>query len=283
MAIGPVQLIVLGFITPDFHGEVIAELERLRESDTVRVIDALAVYKDADGELEVEHLSNLTPGRGDRARQQDRRADRPRHRGRGGHGGGRPGRRRGGRRAASTLLRRGGVGCARGHPRTIPRPRSSCWSTTGRYRCGTRSPARAASDQRRLHQPARPRRDRPGHGRGSRRTARDGDRRGRSGGPRDRTDHDRRYAMFGSRRVARRTGGAPPGASPAARRRPMSPAAAAGRRRRRARRACADRARVGPAKLPARAPGGPLRCPRSSARRRPRRRSRSPARASAPR
>ena len=60
MAIGPVQLLVLGFNRPDFHGEIIAELERLRASDTVRVIDSLAVYKDADGELEVEHLSNLT-------------------------------------------------------------------------------------------------------------------------------------------------------------------------------------------------------------------------------
>ena len=60
MAIGPVQLIVLGFNEPDFHGEIIAELERLRESDTVRVIDALAVHKDADGEIEVQHLSNLT-------------------------------------------------------------------------------------------------------------------------------------------------------------------------------------------------------------------------------
>jgi uncharacterized membrane protein len=60
MAIGPVQLIVLGFDHPDFHGEVIAELERLRESDMVRVIDSITVYKDADGELEVEHLSNLT-------------------------------------------------------------------------------------------------------------------------------------------------------------------------------------------------------------------------------
>jgi uncharacterized membrane protein len=60
MAVGPVQLIVLGFEHPNFHGEVIAELERLRESDTVRVIDALAVYKDAEGGLEVEHLSNLT-------------------------------------------------------------------------------------------------------------------------------------------------------------------------------------------------------------------------------
>jgi len=60
MAIGPVQLIVLGFSHPDFHGEVIAELERLRATDTVRVIDSLVVYKDADGDLEVEHLSNLT-------------------------------------------------------------------------------------------------------------------------------------------------------------------------------------------------------------------------------
>jgi uncharacterized membrane protein len=60
MAIGPVQLIVLGFRHPEFHGEVVAELERLRQSDTIKVIDALAVYKDAAGEVEVEHLSNLT-------------------------------------------------------------------------------------------------------------------------------------------------------------------------------------------------------------------------------
>jgi uncharacterized membrane protein len=66
MAIGPVQLIVLGFEHPNFRGEIIAEIERLRESDTVRVIDSLAVYKDADGGLEVEHLSNLT---GDEAKE----------------------------------------------------------------------------------------------------------------------------------------------------------------------------------------------------------------------
>src|SRR4051794_21207678 len=60
MPIGPVQLIVLGFQHPEFHGEIIAELERLRESDTVRVIDALAVHKDADGDIEVQHLSNLS-------------------------------------------------------------------------------------------------------------------------------------------------------------------------------------------------------------------------------
>jgi uncharacterized membrane protein len=60
MAIGPVQLIVVGFNHPEFHGEIVKELERLHDGGTVRVIDALAVHKDADGEIEVQHLSNLT-------------------------------------------------------------------------------------------------------------------------------------------------------------------------------------------------------------------------------
>jgi len=60
MAIGPVQLFVLGFDHPDFHGRIIDELERLKESGTIRVIDALAVHKDADGDVEVANLSNLT-------------------------------------------------------------------------------------------------------------------------------------------------------------------------------------------------------------------------------
>ena len=60
MSLGPVQLLVLGFNHPDFHGELIAELERLRQNDMVRVIDALAVYKDVAGALEVAHLSDQT-------------------------------------------------------------------------------------------------------------------------------------------------------------------------------------------------------------------------------
>jgi uncharacterized membrane protein len=60
MAVGPVQLIVVGFNHPEFHGEIIAELERLHDEETVRVIDALAVHKDADGEIEVQHLSTLS-------------------------------------------------------------------------------------------------------------------------------------------------------------------------------------------------------------------------------
>jgi len=60
MAIGPVQLLVLGFKSPDFHGEIVAELQRLRDDDMVRVIDAIAVHKHADGEITTLKMSNLT-------------------------------------------------------------------------------------------------------------------------------------------------------------------------------------------------------------------------------
>ena len=60
MALGPVQLLVLGFSHPEFQGEIRGELDRLRDNDLVRVIDALAVRKDADGNVETLHDSQLT-------------------------------------------------------------------------------------------------------------------------------------------------------------------------------------------------------------------------------
>jgi uncharacterized membrane protein len=60
MAIGPVQLLVLGFKQPDFQGEIREELDRLRDNDLVRVIDALGVRKDADGNVSTLHQSQLS-------------------------------------------------------------------------------------------------------------------------------------------------------------------------------------------------------------------------------
>jgi uncharacterized membrane protein len=60
MAIGPVQLLVVGFSHPDFQGEIRKELDRLRDNDLVRVIDALAVRKDADGNVDILHESQLS-------------------------------------------------------------------------------------------------------------------------------------------------------------------------------------------------------------------------------
>jgi hypothetical protein len=60
MPLGPVQLLVVGFDRPNFSGEVLAELERLRNSDVVRVIDMLVVHKGPDGVVQRLHRSDLT-------------------------------------------------------------------------------------------------------------------------------------------------------------------------------------------------------------------------------
>jgi uncharacterized membrane protein len=60
MTIGPVQLLVLGFNEPEFKGEIRAELDRLRNHDVVRVIDALGVHKDAEGKVRVLQASNIS-------------------------------------------------------------------------------------------------------------------------------------------------------------------------------------------------------------------------------
>ena len=46
MAIGPVQMLVLGFAEPNFTGKIAAELDRLREHEFVKIVDALVVQKD---------------------------------------------------------------------------------------------------------------------------------------------------------------------------------------------------------------------------------------------
>jgi uncharacterized membrane protein len=59
MTIGPVQLLVLGFNQPNFQGEIREELQQLKDNDLVRVIDALAVRKDAQGNVQTLHESQL--------------------------------------------------------------------------------------------------------------------------------------------------------------------------------------------------------------------------------
>jgi len=60
MAIGPVQVLVVGFAGGDFHGRIAEALRRLRDSDTIRLIDVVFVRKDADGNVERLEHSDLT-------------------------------------------------------------------------------------------------------------------------------------------------------------------------------------------------------------------------------
>ncbi|HEX7609614.1 MAG TPA: hypothetical protein VF380_02975 [Solirubrobacteraceae bacterium] len=59
--IGPVQLLVVGFDDPDFKGQVLAQLDTLRNQDVVRVIDILLVQKDDEGEVSTRQITDLSP------------------------------------------------------------------------------------------------------------------------------------------------------------------------------------------------------------------------------
>lgn len=58
--LGPVQMLILGFEDPQFKGEALAELQKLRDADIIRVIDAMVVWKDEDGNVTVLKDTDLT-------------------------------------------------------------------------------------------------------------------------------------------------------------------------------------------------------------------------------
>jgi uncharacterized membrane protein len=60
MTMGPVQLLVVGF-EGELNGEILAELDRLREDDVVRLIDLAFVRKDDNGNVEKILPSDLSP------------------------------------------------------------------------------------------------------------------------------------------------------------------------------------------------------------------------------
>ena len=60
MTIGPVQLLIFALDRPDFDGSVIAELDRLKDSGVVRLVDGAVIYKDADGDVAIYERSDLT-------------------------------------------------------------------------------------------------------------------------------------------------------------------------------------------------------------------------------
>ena len=60
MAIGPVQMLVVGFDDPNFDGSILAELERLRDLEMIRLIDMMAVHKDDEGNLLVLQRTDMS-------------------------------------------------------------------------------------------------------------------------------------------------------------------------------------------------------------------------------
>jgi uncharacterized membrane protein len=57
---GPMQLLVIGFENPDFHGQIRKALGSAMEKGVVRLIDARFVWKDADGNVRGMEATQLS-------------------------------------------------------------------------------------------------------------------------------------------------------------------------------------------------------------------------------
>jgi hypothetical protein len=58
---GPLDVIVLAFGEPRFDGSILAELERQASAGTIRVLDAVVLFKDEAGERWRVDLEDLPP------------------------------------------------------------------------------------------------------------------------------------------------------------------------------------------------------------------------------
>src|SRR5690348_649972 len=56
IAMGPVQMLVVGFPEDKFEGEIAAELARLAAGDVIRLLDVVIAQRDADGTLTVANV-----------------------------------------------------------------------------------------------------------------------------------------------------------------------------------------------------------------------------------
>jgi hypothetical protein len=61
MTYGPIDFIALEFKGNQFKGDILPALLELIEQKIVRVIDLVIVVKDADGEVEIRELRQLSP------------------------------------------------------------------------------------------------------------------------------------------------------------------------------------------------------------------------------
>jgi uncharacterized membrane protein len=60
MEFGPVQMLVLEFNRDRLKGEILPELERLREEDIIRLVDLVVVQKDESGAVTALETGDLT-------------------------------------------------------------------------------------------------------------------------------------------------------------------------------------------------------------------------------
>lgn len=60
MALGPIEVLVIGFPGNQFNGEILPELESLIERGIVSVVDGMLIHKDDDGVVDVIEFEDVT-------------------------------------------------------------------------------------------------------------------------------------------------------------------------------------------------------------------------------
>ena len=61
---GPVDLVVLAVGEPRFDGSILAELEKQTAKGTIRVLDAMVLFKDEEGRCWEMDMEDSAAGRG---------------------------------------------------------------------------------------------------------------------------------------------------------------------------------------------------------------------------
>ena len=60
MTMGPLEYMVIGFEGNHFTGEILPELQSLRDRGVMRIVDLIFIQKDADGNVMTQELSDLS-------------------------------------------------------------------------------------------------------------------------------------------------------------------------------------------------------------------------------
>ena len=59
VALGPIEVLVIGFPGNQFTGGILPEIERLVDADTISIIDAMLIIKDETGDVEFIEIEQL--------------------------------------------------------------------------------------------------------------------------------------------------------------------------------------------------------------------------------
>lgn len=59
MTLGPLEYLVIGFESPDFHGRIAEEIQKVVEKRIIRLVDVVVAQKNATGDVTIVEIDNV--------------------------------------------------------------------------------------------------------------------------------------------------------------------------------------------------------------------------------